>query len=144
MKTYHDAALVVDAIWSGDVYVGWEPGDGTLYRLATLRLLPLGLDATPDSVAPDVRALLAFVGAVGVEPHLLLPEPTGAGELWTAPSFLRRCGARYAGWWSGLRPVLAALGWTPKYDRRHEYDPTDGHAMARLAGGRPSRFRARR
>ena len=51
---------------------------------------------------------------------------------WTAQLFLNAFGERYAGWWAGIRPVLAAFAWT---EQDHlAYRSSDANDIGRLLG----------
>ncbi len=118
------ARRVVDAIRDGDAYVQWGPGDGTIYRVALLRFVRHdgGGALNHDE---DLVALLVLVGDHELGAHLLVRAPRADYDRWTARSFVRAFGVRYAGWWPGVRPLLAALGWTGEGYASPTYDPRD-------------------
>jgi hypothetical protein len=122
-----DAAEVVDFIRGGSVFAFWAPGDATLYRVTMIKAVEFGLNAMTDEA--DMHALLVVVGDAGYRQHLLVPAPAG-DRRWTVQSFVRAFGVDYAGWWAGVRPLLAALGWTPSDQRELDYDPNDAVAAA--------------
>lgn len=123
----HDATEVVDFIHGGSVFAFWAPGDATLYRVTMIKAVEFGLNAMIDQA--DMHALLVVVGVDGYLQHLLIPAPAGARD-WTVQSFVRAFGVDYAGWWAGVRPLLAALGWTPSDQRELDYDPNDAVVAA--------------
>lgn len=122
-----DAAEAVDVIRRGSVYAYWAPGDATLYRITMIKAVEFGLNAM--MIDADLRALLVVVGDVGLRQHLLVPAPAG-DRFWSVQSFVRAFGVDYAGWWAGVRPLLAALGWTPSDQRELDYDPNDAVVAA--------------
>lgn len=124
-----NAAEAVFYLRGDQVFVYWAPGDATVYRVTLVKAVEFGLNAMSDQA--DVHALLMLVGREGYRQHLLVPAPA-RDRSWTAQSFVRAFGVDRAGWWAGVRPLLAALGWTPEDQRGLRYDPNDAVVAANV------------
>jgi hypothetical protein len=60
---------------------------------------------------------------------VVVPRPTDDQDRYTAEEWIYR---RFpGGWWPGIRPLLAALGWTPESDRDTSYRSADHRAISR-------------
>lgn len=102
----------------------WAPGDFTRYTVLHVVAYPDGFD-----VAGQVHCLVV---SSGVE-QLVLTRPRAGGNLqWTPELFLAKFGERYAGWWAGIRPVLAAFKWTATRADDLTYDPRDASEIGQL------------
>jgi hypothetical protein len=102
----------------------WAPGDFTRYVVLHVVAYPDGFD-----VVGQVHCLVV---SSGVE-QLVITRPRAGGSLqWTPELFLAKFGERYAGWWAGVRPVLAAFGWTATRADDLAYDPRDASEIGRL------------
>lgn len=100
----------------------WAPGDATGYIVLHVVAYPEGFD-----VAGQIHCLVISSGGE----QLILPRFSGL-ERWTPELFLGRFGERYAGWWAGVRPVLAAFGWTSTRADDVTYDSRDAEEIGRL------------
>lgn len=127
MNEFHDAAEAAWAITCDRVFVYWAPGDATVYRVTLVKAVEYGFNAMSDQA--DVHALLVLAGSYGYERSLLVP----ARKNWTIEAFVHAFGQEYLGWWSGVRPLLAALEWTPSDHRSLDYDPRDAIAVGAVA-----------
>lgn len=105
-------------------FVHWTPGDATKYMVALLEMRPIG-DSRPAS-----RLTMLFVSCNGKQ--IFLRKPQSTWLQYSAEHFLRVHGEDYAGWWSGLRPLLAALEWTTERDRYTAYDANDATRIGEL------------
>lgn len=124
-----DAAHVVDVIKDPSVHVYWAPGDATRYRVALINTVNYGVfDAL--SRENDFTALLVVLG--DDVRGLVILKPKSNDDLWTHQRFLSRFGPDYAGWWAGVRPLLAGLYWTTPEHASLSYDPSDAVAIGRL------------
>lgn len=130
MLELHDATDVVYATRSGDAYAYWAPGDATVYRVGLCFWHRYGLDAL--SGEDDLVALVVMVGSYGVDKHLVLPQPRADHDAWTPSAFARAFGDEYLGWWAGVRPLLAAFGWTDDEHADVAYRPQDAVEIASL------------
>jgi len=126
-----DANEAVSIIKEPSVYVNWAPGDATRYRVSFVVNVAY---ATFDSL--DVEYDLCYLTVLRGDQvsGLLLERPGSSDQLWTPDLFLRRFGPDYAGWWSGVRPLLAALEWTAETCSSTDYDGNDATEMALLLG----------
>jgi hypothetical protein len=121
-----EAALVIS---TGETHVHWAPGDATLYRVALSSTVKYGVfDAL--SKEHDLTVLIVILG--GSTRSLVLHAPRNGDELWTPTRFLRKFGPEYTGWWAGVRPLLAALGWTTAEHSLPDYDPNDAARIGAL------------
>lgn len=96
----------------------WAPGDCTRYRVIF-------------TVAPHIEGnffttLLTF--QVGDDCITL----TRRRQPWTPQLFLTAFGERYAGWWAGIRPVLAAFSWTDAQRADVKYNSRDADEIGLL------------
>lgn len=128
VKEFKNAEETIDAITlhksTGEGLpraVYYAPGDMTRYTIALLAMQPL------DGMAEDkvLEVLFANSGANS----LIIPKPRNEFGAYSAELFLSRFGERYAGWWAGLRPLLAGLGWTGAGDRNTAYSAGDATHM---------------
>jgi hypothetical protein len=101
-------------------WIWWAPGDFTRYRVTLV-------NAIPWVDVPGTRAML--VVEVANDAIVLPYEPL---RLWTIESFHARFGEKYAGWWAGVRPLLAAFGWTSTRADDVAYSTDDAVEMGRL------------
>ncbi len=123
MLEIHDADVLVDAVRDGDTYAYWAPGDATVYRVTLVRQARFGHEALLRD--DDMVLLLVMVGTYGYERHVLLQAPHADHDRWTPEAFANAFGVDYVGWWSGVRPLLASLGWTTDEHASTRYDPSD-------------------
>lgn len=124
MTELRDALEVVQAIEDCDSYALWAPGDATVYRVALLRAVLSSPVAALEAVQ-DLTALVIVVGRTGPSHALVVTKPVTDQVNWNASRFWYSYGPRYAGWWAGVRPLLAALGWTDRESSDLAYDPTN-------------------
>lgn len=125
----HDARDAVQQFRAGAL-VHWAPGDATLYRVALVDR------ATVDG-AYRLTALLVAVGTSGYGPYLVVQAPRADYDRWTPEVFVRAYGQRFASWWPGVRPLLAALSWTAPPHDAVAYDPTDADRVDAALGELP-------
>jgi hypothetical protein len=129
---FRSARALIDVVEPGLTFAYWAPGDHTLYRVGVIRHVAYGADAIdPDS---DFVALLVTLGSVSKNPHLLIRRPRNEVEYWTPRAFVDQFGERFIGWWAGVRPLLAALEWTPENQRGVFYSPADANVIAEICG----------
>ncbi|MGW5721369.1 hypothetical protein ACWEVP_34685 [Amycolatopsis sp. NPDC003865] len=106
----------------------WAPGDATRYHATLINAAP---SATMVGTAPDgtFRALVITIDLFTSRPiSIVIPRPTDDEDRYTAEEWVFR---RFpGGWWAGIRPLLAALGWTPTTDRDTSYRSTDHRDIA--------------
>lgn len=120
---------VVDVIKDPNVHVLWAPGDATLYRVALLNTVNYGVFDTLSSENDFVVLLVVLSDDVR---GLMMSRPRGKDELWTVQRFLTCFGREHAGWWAGVRPLLAALNWTTPEHASLNYDPSDAVEIGQL------------
>jgi hypothetical protein len=106
-------------------WVWYSPGDATKYRVHLIQATPVHV--TPVEVAKVYQALLVqVIDTDETNPKsLLITEPSEwnkfTPDMWLDLGFL-------PGWWPGIRPLLAVLGWTddefslPEFNRRDADD----------------------
>lgn len=106
----------------------WTPGDATRYHVALINAAP-GASAVGTVGTGTFRALVITVDLFGTQPiSIVIPRPADEDERFTADEWVHR---NYPdGWWPGIRPLLAALGWTLASDRDTTYRSTDHHDIA--------------
>lgn len=100
----------------------WAPGDYTRYTVLHVVAYPDGFD-----VAGQIHCLIFSVGT----DKLIVPRFSGM-QRWTPEEFLRMFGEKYAGWWAGVRPVLAAFGWTSTRADDLAYSSRDAEEIGAL------------
>jgi hypothetical protein len=100
----------------------WVPGDFTRYVVMHIVAYPGGFD-----VAGQIHCLVISTG----DKRLVIPRFSGM-DRWTPERFLRAFGEEYAGWWAGIRPVLAAFNWTSTRPDDVRYDASDANAIGEL------------
>ncbi|TKG62375.1 MULTISPECIES: hypothetical protein [Pseudonocardiaceae] len=101
----------------------WAPGDATRYHVTLLNAAPSDamLGTAPIGT---FRALVITIDLYTDRPiSIVVPRPTNDEDRYTAEEWVYR--KFPGGWWPGIRPLLAALGWTPKTDRDTSYRSTD-------------------
>lgn len=103
----------------------WAPGDYTRYVVALLKMQPL-----EQTVEPVPRMTFLFVNSAGL--NLVIPEPQNEYVMYSVEYFFAKFGERYMGWWSGVRPLLAGLGWTPPGERNTEFTVSDASRIGDL------------
>lgn len=124
-----NAEEAVRVMAASDVHIYWAPGDMTRYRVMLTRTVAYGPYAALDP-ANDVTLLIVMLPD---DPRaLVFSQPHHDGDLWTPGRFLRQFGPQYAGWWSGVRPLLAALAWAAPECSSHDYDPNDANVVGQL------------
>jgi len=124
-----NATEVAKVIGDGNVHVHWAPGDGTRYRVVLVNTVDFGVFDALDR-NHDFTALMVMVGSNLAA--LVLTRPHHGDNEWTAERFLNQFGERYAGWWAGVRPLLAALDWTAEACSSLDYDPGDAARIGEL------------
>lgn len=100
----------------------WAPGDCTRYVVLHVVAYPEGFD-----VAGQIHCLIFSVG----KEKVVIPRFDGMNR-WTPELFLNAFGEQYAGWWAGIRPVLAAFNWTSTRADDLAYDSQDANEIGRL------------
>lgn len=100
----------------------WAPGDCTQYIV-----LHVVAYSNKFDVAGQIHCLVVSVG----KQKIVIPRFSGM-NLWTPELFLKSFGEEYAGWWAGIRPVLAAFGWTSTRVSDLSYDSQDANEIGRL------------
>lgn len=104
----------------------WAPGDSTRYVVVHVVAYPDGFD--------PVGQVHCLVFSVGTE-QIVISRPRSGGALqWTPALFLAKFGERYAGWWAGIRPVLAAFNWTETRADDLAYSSRDAIEIGELLG----------
>lgn len=128
MTEINDARALRDALRTRVTDTGqhatwawWAPGDFTRYRVTYV-------NALPEDVSFFTRHQLLIFEA-GTQ---ALTLPYTPHKPWTVESFLRTHSEAYAGWWAGIRPVLAAFGWTSTRPSDLSYSANDANAIGRL------------
>lgn len=101
----------------------WAPGDFTRYRVT--HVVAYAHEWSPFS---QVHYLLVSVG--GGPEAIAIGRPVNAK--WNAESFLSAFGERYAGMWAGIRPVLAAFGWTSTRPDDFRYSASDATTIGEM------------
>lgn len=121
-------------------WVWFAPGDSTRYRVHLIRMVPVHADGPMESV-PVTRSLLVQVDTDPVNPKsLVITEPSEYNlftpEMWVDYGFP-------PGWWSGVRPLLAALGWADEGYELPEYRAEDASDITYVVdrAGRGRRLR---
>jgi hypothetical protein len=100
----------------------WAPGDCTRYVVLHVVAYPDGFD-----VAGQVHCLVISSGGK----QIVIPRFNGMNR-WTPELFLRKFGEKYAGWWAGVRPVLAAFNWTSTRADDLTYNSRDADEIGKL------------
>lgn len=108
---------------------GWawySPGDATKYRVHLIEAVPV--HASPVEEAKVTRILVVQVMTNELAPKsILISEPYEWARF--TPEMWLDLGLP-VGWWRGVRPLLAALGWTePSFDSV-EFNDDDAADMA--------------
>lgn len=101
----------------------WTPGDATRYHATLINAAPSS-STIDTAVSGTFRALVITIDLFSSRPtSIVIPRPADDNERYTAGEWVHR---KYpGGWWPGIRPLLAALGWTPRTDRDTAYRSTD-------------------
>lgn len=124
MEEIHDVRQLRIALLSSSnrgTWAWWAPGDATRYRVAYLN------PASYDTIDVAFQRLLVVAVTDAV---ITIPERRN--DPWTAESFLASFGEKYAGWWAGIRPILAVFGWTSTRPKDLNYTPDDAIAIGEL------------
>lgn len=132
MKQISSAQTVIEALRTARVpkdargvsYVMYAPGDATLYRIGLVTLWP----ADPESELPAQTVLLVSVNG----DMIAISKPIMSYSPWVVDRFAATFGTGRLGWWAAVRPLLAALRWTPEDDRSTEFSPTDWALVSHL------------
>lgn len=106
----------------------WAPGDMTRYTVALLAMQPF------ERIANQGITEMLFVNCGGAS--IIIPRPLNEFNKYSAELFLAKFGERYAGWWGGVRPLLAGLGWTPLGSRDTKFSHGDAAHMGTLLSRR--------
>lgn len=109
----------------GVTFTLYAPGDSTLYRVALVTMWP----SEPESQLPAQSVLLVAVDGEMIS----IPRPVGPYSSWDAERFAAKFGTHQLGWWPAIRPLLAALRWTPESARSTTFEPTDWSQIANYA-----------
>ncbi len=104
---------------------GWAwfaPGDATRYCVHLFHMVPVHADGPMEQI-PVTRALLVQVETDPSNPKsIVITEPGEwsrfTPEMWVDYGFP-------PGWWSGVRPLLAVLGWADEGYELPEYRADD-------------------
>lgn len=138
MNEFHYAESLINELKNlPNSYGLWAPGDSTRYHVILLEHLLLapcgparegkdGYATYVPGIEPYV-GLLVQVGAGGGK-SVLVPKPLHRNydaELW-----LEAFGRDWLGWWAGVRPLLAALGWST--DESLAYNSGDSIEIAQV------------
>jgi hypothetical protein len=128
MTTYdiHDARQLIaeiDVPTERPRWAWWAPSDATRYHATLINAAPSASMIGPAS-GGTFRALVITIGLFSLSPtSIVIPRPNADLDRYTAEEWLFR---RFpGGWWAGIRPLLATLGWTPTSDRDTSYRSTD-------------------
>lgn len=107
----------------------WTPGDATRYHVTLINAAPSS-STMGNGLCGTFRALAVTVESFGPRPiTIVIPRPSDEDDRYTAAEWVYR--AFPGGWWAGVRPLLAALGWTPETDRDTRYRSTDHREIAK-------------
>lgn len=101
----------------------WTPGDATRYHATLVNAAP-STNTIGTAPGGTFRALVITIDLFSARPiSIVIPRPTDDEDRYTADEWVYR---RFpGGWWPGVRPLLAALGWTSETDRDTTYRSTD-------------------
>ena len=110
------ASTVPHELRRGTTYALWAPGDATLYRVSLVTWWPV----ERESELPTYHMLQVMMD----RDIISLAQPAG-NYFWTPERFANWVGDRRAGWWGGVRPLLAALEWVPEGLRNTEFSHFD-------------------
>jgi hypothetical protein len=110
-------------------WVWYSPGDSTKYRVHLIEATPVHADGPMERV-PVTRMLLVQVINDPANPKaLLINEPSEwnkfTPEMWVDLSYP-------PGWWAGVRPLLAVLGWTGEDNSSPDFQTGDNADMEYL------------
>jgi hypothetical protein len=108
----------------GVTYALYAPGDMTLYRVALCVMWPI----EPESELSTNSYLLVTVD----RDTIAIRRPRNEFTPWTLEQFITEFTDKYCGWWAAVRPLLAALKWTPEHERSTEFEPTDWQSFSHL------------
>lgn len=114
-------------------FAGWAwfaPGDSTRYRVHLIDMVSVHADGPMEQV-PVTRALLVQVETDPRNPKsVVITEPSEYNrftpEMWVDHG-------HPPGWWSGVRPLLAALGWADEGYELPEYRADDATDITYVA-----------
>lgn len=101
----------------GVTFALYAPGDSTLYRVSLITMWPV----EEESALPAQTCLLVVMDG----DTITILKPQGAHVEWTPERFTAKFSQRRIGWWPAVRPLLAALKWTPKSDRSTDFTVID-------------------
>lgn len=90
-------------------WVWYSPGDSTKYRVHLIQATPVHADGPMEQV-PVMRVLLVQVVADPSNPKAVLINEPNEWHKFTPEMWVDL--GNPPGWWAGVRPLLAALGWT--------------------------------
>jgi hypothetical protein len=122
---YTNAQELIELLVQGGMFGYWAPGDATVYRVAYGSWWPLTGQVLSDSVVECALIITIGRGRVATPGSTLIVSKPPPELPWSAGRFYATFGSEYAGWWAGVRPLLAALGWVTSECTRLEYEPTD-------------------
>lgn len=123
-RVLHAGREITGQLLPMPIYAYWAPGDATRYRVALVHVMP-HVDSATDRA---YTFLLVTAGGTS----LTIEKPGHGVGAWTAERWLRVHGAANAGWWAGIRPLLAALNWTTWNERDTAYSPASAIQIGEL------------
>lgn len=109
----------------GVTFALYAPGDSTLYRVSFITMWPID----PESQLPAQACLLVVMDGDTIS----ILKPTSEHVMWTPERFIAKFTHKRMGWWPAVRPLLAALRWTPIGDRGVEFTPADWMRISEAA-----------
>lgn len=118
MTEYRKAVAVLEALEdlakAGRSGWAWySPGDHTKYRVHLIEAIPVHVK--PVQEAEVYRALVVQVQTSATNPATVFVNQPNEWNKFTPEMWLAL--GLPVGWWAGVRPLLAALGWTePGFD----------------------------
>jgi hypothetical protein len=114
-------------------FPGWAwfaPGDSTRYRVHMIHMMPVHADGPMEQI-PVTRSLLVQVETDPRNPKTVLVTEPGEYSLFTPEMWVNY--GLPPGWWSGVRPLLAALGWAEEGYDCADYRPADAADITYVA-----------
>jgi hypothetical protein len=110
-------------------WVWFAPGDHTRYRVHLIHMRPVHADGPKEQV-PVTRVLLVQVETDPRNPKSVVIAEPGEYARFTPEMWVNH--GHPPGWWGGVRPLLAALGWTDEGYDMPEFEPADAADIAYL------------
>ena len=119
----------IDAPAERPRWAWWTPGDATRYYVTLVDAAP-STGTMSAGLGATFRALVVTVEVFGPRPMaIVIPQPSDEENRYTAAEWVHR--GFPGGWWAGVCPLLAVLGWTPENDRDTSYRSTDHRETGR-------------